>query len=78
VLKHANHFRDVHSNFDYIPLYPDSSEIVHLPGTNEDFVLNKYKEEVGRNYNRINLFIATETDYQLNRLSELGDLLEKE
>ena len=78
VRKHANHFRDVHWNFEYILFYPDSSEIVHLPGTEEEFVLNKYKEEVGRNYNRINFFIATKTDYQLNRLSELGDLLEKE
>lgn len=78
VRKHANHFRDVHSNLDYILLYPDSSEILHLPGTTEEFVLNKYKEDVGRNYNRITFFIATKTDYELNRLSELGAILEEE
>ena len=48
VRKHANHFRDVHRNFKYILLYPDSSKIVHLPGMEEEFVLNKYKKEVGR------------------------------
>ena len=78
VRKHSNHFRDVHDKLEYILLYPDSSEIVHLPGTTDEFVLNKYKEDVGRNYNRITFFIASKTDYQLNRLSELGELLEGE
>ena len=78
VRKHANHFRDVQSNLDYILLYPDSREIVNLPGTTDEFVLNEYKEDVGRNYNRITFFIATKTDYQLNRLSELGAIPEEE
>ena len=66
------------SNLDYILLYPDSSKIVNLPGTTDEFVLNKYKEDVGRNYNRITFFIATKTDYQLNQLSELGAIPEEE
>ena len=77
VHKHPNHFRDVHSNLDYILLYPNSSEIVHLPGTTEEFVLNKYKGDVGRNYNSITFFIGTKTDYELNRLSELGAILKE-
>jgi hypothetical protein len=63
VCKHANHFKDDHENLEYTLIYPDNSEIVHLPGTTEQFLLNKYREDVGRNYNRITIFIATKTDY---------------
>jgi hypothetical protein len=51
---------------------------VHLPGTTEQFVLNKYREDVGRNYNRITIFIATKTDYINNHLFEIGESLEAE
>ena len=78
VRKHANHFKDVHENLEYTLIYPDNSEIVHLPGTTEQFVLNKYREDVGRNYNRITIFIATKTDYINNHLFEIGESLEAE
>jgi hypothetical protein len=50
---------------------------VRLPGT-EQFVLNKYREDVGRNYNRITIFIATKTDYINYHLFEIGESLEAE
>ena len=78
VRKHANHFKDVHENLEYTLVYPDNSEIVHLPGTTEQFVLNKYREDVGRNYNRITIFIATKTDYINYHLFQIDESLEAE
>jgi hypothetical protein len=77
ICKHVNHFKDVHENLEYTLIYPDNSEIVRLPGT-EQFVLNKYREDVGRNYNRITIFIATKTDYINYHLFEIGESLEAE
>ena len=49
VKKHSDNFKDVNNNLEYTFLYPGTREIVHLPGTTQEFVLNKYKEEVGKN-----------------------------
>ena len=51
VSKHTNHDKTLHHGFDYVLLYPDGSEIVNIPGSTEPFVLEKYREEVGRPYN---------------------------
>ncbi|CAB4013344.1 Hypothetical predicted protein [Paramuricea clavata] len=56
----------------------NSSTNTTLPGTTEQFVLNKYREDVGRNYNRITIFIATKTDYINYHLFEIGENLEAE
>ena len=76
VKKHASHYKDVHTGLEYTLLYPDNREIVHLPGTTEDFVLKKYKADLGRNYNRITIFIATKADYILSQIAELGECIE--
>ncbi|CAB4037730.1 Hypothetical predicted protein, partial [Paramuricea clavata] len=56
----------------------NSSTNTTLPGTTEQFVLNKYREDVGRNYNRITIFIATKTDCINYHLFEIGESLEAE
>ncbi|XP_054457458.1 uncharacterized protein LOC129093448 isoform X2 [Anoplopoma fimbria] len=48
----------------YILLYPDRSEVVHLPGSERPFKLAEYKKELGRPYGRITLFICLETDFK--------------
>ena len=49
----------------YILLYPDRSEVVHLPGSERPFKLAVYKKERGRPYGRITLFICLETDFKV-------------
>jgi hypothetical protein len=42
---------------------------VSLPGTDEPFVLKKYREDVGKAYQRITLFIARKTDFLFAEIS---------
>ena len=78
IQKRANHFTDVHENQEYTLLYPDNSKIVHLPETTKPFILNKYKEDLRRNYNRITIFIATKVDYLYLQIYELDEHLKAE
>ena len=38
--------------------YPDGSDVVTLPGSEEVFTLEKYKEDLGKSYQRIALFLC--------------------
>lgn len=79
VRKHTNHDKALHECMEYVLLYPDGSVVDTLPGTSEPFKLQSYREEVGKNYNRVTLFIALQSDYQLAELAELSsDILEGE
>ena len=43
--------------------YPDGSEILTLPDRpTEIFQLDKYKEDIGKTYNRITLFLVLRDD----------------
>ena len=72
--KHANHDKKVHEGLEYVLLYPDHSEVINLPGTNEEFILEKYREDVGKSYNRITLFIASKSDFLMSELPSLDGL----
>ena len=54
--------KNVHENAQYVLLYPDCTQVINLPGTNEPFDLKKYREDIGKSYQRITLFIAKKTD----------------
>ena len=74
--KHGNHDEKVHEGLEYVLLYPDHSEVIHLPGTNEEFILEKYREDVRKSYNRITLFIAFKSDFLMAELLSLDDDIE--
>ena len=38
--------------------FPDGSEVSTLPGTKEPFTLEKYKEDLGKTYTRITLYLC--------------------
>lgn len=48
----------------YILLYPDCSEVVHVPGSEMPFRLAEYKKEIGKAYSRITFFICLEKHYK--------------
>lgn len=52
----------------FILLYPDGSEVINVPGTQIPFMLNKYKEEIGKTYQRINIFICSKEDLEEGKL----------
>lgn len=55
----------------YELLYEDGQKALFLPGCNELFMLNRYPEELGKDYNRITLYLCTCQDY--NRAIDCGE-----
>ena len=66
--KHANHDKTVIEELKHILLFPDGNPVEKVPGTNTDFVLNKYRDEIGKNYSRLCLFICTKADYTISAM----------
>ena len=57
--KLANHFtKEVHAKLPYALVYSDGSEVNLLPGTTKHFILKDYREDVGRNHNRLTFYIT--------------------
>ena len=51
----------------YYLLYPDFTRAEKLPGTEEDFLLCRYKQELGKPYERITLYLCKSVDYLSNQ-----------
>ena len=51
----------------YILLYPDCSEVKNVPGTETPFSLQRYKEAVGKAYQRITLYLCTVKDFDARK-----------
>ena len=61
--KHSAHDRTFNRYAGYTLAYPDGSEILTLPDRpTEIFQLDKYKEDVGKTYNRITFFLVLRDD----------------
>lgn len=73
VRKHANHDKNIQGDIEHVLLNGDGNEISTLPGTEKEFVLKEYKEDVGKNYNRITLFVALRSAYMCNEISSLKE-----
>ena len=51
---------------DYVLLFEDGSHAVYLPGQEEDFQLEKYKTELGKDYKRITMYLCTTADFEMS------------
>ena len=51
-------------------VYEDGSQALFLPGTKEFFTLKRYKNETGKDYKRIVLYLCTNDDLSKNENSE--------
>ena len=65
--KRSSYDRTFRNDKTYKLCFPDGSEVSTLPGTKEPFTLEKYKEDLGKSYTRITLFLcpledASDTD----------------
>ena len=60
LLAHNKQLRDLVDieEIEWLLLYPDMDIVEKIPGTSEKFTVQKYKEELGRPYSRINLYIC--------------------
>ena len=71
VEKHMAHNKDLHtesleSDMQWILLYPDLDVVLYIPGTKVCFSIAKYKESIGKPYNRVNLYLCRKRDYEGN------------
>ena len=71
VKKHADHDKNILGEIEHVLLNADGNEITTLPGTEKEFVLSEYKEDIGKNYNRITLFIALKSAHMYDVISKL-------
>ena len=49
---------------EYSLVYEDGTKALFLPGTKEFFTLKRYKEETGKDYKRIVLYLCTDDDVE--------------
>ncbi|XP_051809340.1 uncharacterized protein LOC127535413 isoform X2 [Acanthochromis polyacanthus] len=45
-------------------LYPDGRQVTNIPGTDEPFTVQKYKDAIGKAYQKITLYICTAEDFE--------------
>ena len=55
---------------DYVVLYEDGSHAIFLPGQEDDFRLETYKTELGRDFKRITMYLCTTADFELSQEHE--------
>ena len=65
--KHAKHFRQFNTACKYVLLYPDYTIVNTLPGSLKGFTLEAYKEDLGRTYAKIYLWLCKQEDYETLR-----------
>ena len=51
---------------DHVLLFEDGSHAVCLPGQEEDFQLEKYKTELGKDYKRITMYLCTTAEFEMS------------
>jgi hypothetical protein len=71
VRKHANHDKNILGELEHVLLNADGNQIEKIPGTEKEFLLRDYREELGKSYNRLTLFIALSSAYAYAEVSKL-------
>lgn len=62
--KHAKHFQLFNTACKYVLLYPDHTIVNTLPGSMKRFTLEAYKEDLGKTYSKIYLWLCKQEDYE--------------
>jgi hypothetical protein len=58
---------------EYRLLYPTMNQVINLPGTEEPFCLQRYKDEIDKPYSRITFFLCSSTDFMENLMKDSSD-----
>ena len=56
--KHRDFNQNSMDDGEYVLLFSDGSPVQNIPGTDRPFVIEHYKEAVGKSYQRITLYIG--------------------
>ena len=60
------------SGDDYVLLLENGKEALFLPGGKEFFTLKRYREEVGKEFSKIILYLCTRSDFDTSEESRSG------
>lgn len=69
--KHGRHFKQFNQQESYFLLYPDQTVVHTLPGSAEPFILNRYKEELGKPFSKLYFWLCSTSD--MNNLNADAD-----
>ena len=58
VKNHADHSQFFCGSDEYVLCYPDQTIVHFIPGRNIEFTVDKYKEEIGKPYWKIDLYLC--------------------
>lgn len=61
---HGRHFKQFNQQESYFLLYPDQTVVNTLPGSAEPFVLNQYKEELGKPFSKLYFWLCSTSDME--------------
>ena len=70
IKKHANHNQNFCDIENYCLMYPDMKIVDNVPGTQRKFTVQKYKDELGRPYLKIDLYLCQAGNVEQNCTSE--------
>ena len=59
----------------YVLVYPDGKHARTIPGSSDEFIMGKYKQELGKPYSRITLFLCPSSPKESTRDTLITDLL---
>ncbi len=81
VAKWSALYRNFDASIEYVLLYEDGNYALFMPGGYKDFFdLEKYKNELGKEYKQITLFLCTKSDYDQfeapSSANEANDVIE--
>lgn len=69
VKKHEDHNNNMMKGQHHVLLYPDNTEVINVPGSNKPFVLKDYRDEVGKSFSRLTLYIAVHSDFMFTEMN---------
>ena len=58
---------------NYVPLYPDSKLVYHIPDTDEPFNVAKYKTELDKPFSKISFYLCKDEKYRSGLLKGFAD-----
>ena len=57
VMKYASFDQSFDESLEYVLLYPDFREVIHIPGTKDMFTLGAYKDALGKEFKRLTFYL---------------------
>ena len=75
--KHSNHDQFFCGVEDWSLLHPDQKKVEYIPGTNVPFTLQQYKEDLGKPFSKIDLYLCKTYDIMNREIATIDNQLKQ-